>query len=572
MFEQRLQKLRHILYDYDIEGYIVPSTDPYQNETPPEGYQRLKWLTGFTGSYGLAIILGDRAAFFTDGRYILQARQEINNSDYEIFNYKDKKPWEWLNNDEINIGYDPMLHLREQIINYAKSTPVEFNLIDRLWYERPELPSSKIMSHSVQFTGMEAEDKINLVVEAIKKHKTEAAIITSPDSICWLLNVRGSDVPYTPLILGYAIVYIDGSVEWFVENSRKSDVLVKNVTVYSRNLMVKRIEQLRAVPVLMDTKIAPIWFLNHLDNVVDGQDPCLLAKACKNATEINGIKNAHIRDGAAVTKFLCWLDQNLGKNKITEITAANKLTEFRRENEHFVMPSFATISGFAEHGAIVHYHANEESDAEILKDNIYLLDSGGQYNDGTTDITRTIATGKTTKQQREHFTLVLKGHIALAEAVFPHGTTGSALDVLARQYLWQYGLDYDHGTGHGVGCFLNVHEGPQRISKFANNIALLPGMIISNEPGYYLEGEYGIRIENLIMVVDRGDGFYGFETLTFAPIDSRLIDYQLLSDLEKDWLHSYHEQVKACLKPLLSFEEKRWLENLCSFRGWCLSH
>ncbi len=559
----RTERLKHILYDYEIDGYIVPATDPYQNEYVHPCYLRLPWLTNFTGSMGVAIVLSDKAAFFTDGRYMVQAKKQLDTNIYEIYNIKDLKPWEWVEKfaKDLVIGYDPLLHTKANIEKYPKTKAVNENIIDRLWYDKPEPPSSDVMEYPLKYAGEDTNSKIAKIIEVIEKSASEALILTLPDSICWLLNVRGSDVDYVPIILGYAIIYKDGNIEWFVENSRSSFNLPDNVTVYSSKLLEKRLNQLKDISILLDENTAPIWFLTKLDKIINHEDPCLILKACKNQIEISGMKKAHIQDGIAVTKFLYWLHKNVTKQKITEITAARKLLEFRLQGANFISPSFATIAGFAEHGAIVHYHAVEDTDIEIKGDNILLLDSGGQYLDGTTDITRTIAIGRVTNLQKRHFTLVLKGHIALAKAVFPAGTTGSALDILARQFLWQENLDYDHGTGHGVGCFLNVHEGPQRISKIPNNVALRPGMIISNEPGYYLEGSYGIRIENLVLVVEVSPNFYGFETITLAPLDLNLVDYSLLNQEEKAWLVNYQKQVIETLYPFLSIEERRWLNS-----------
>jgi Xaa-Pro aminopeptidase len=558
MQHQRLLQLRQLLDQQGLDGYIVPSVDPYLSEYPPSCYRRLEWLTGFSGSMGVAVILKDSAAFFTDGRYTLQAKEQVSSDDYECINSAVKRPHEWVKDKKITLAYDPWLHTQEEIRQFGDTKPVIKNLIDILWRNRPASPSSRIESHGIVYAGKSAEDKIAQIVETLVGMEADACILTAPDSVCWLLNVRGHDVPNTPLILGYAIVYQDGNIEWFVENKRLGDPLPKAVVVYPLSLIEKRIEQLKDARVLMDRR-TPVWFTSRLPNLILGEDPCILPKACKNPIEVNGMRNAHIRDGAAVTKFLCWLDAEYPKKKVTELSAAEQLLEFRKKNDWFVMPSFDTISGHGPNGAIVHYRATEKSDRLLTKNHLYLLDSGGQYFDGTTDITRTVVLGKPTAEQKDRFTRVLKGHIALAQLLFPKGTTGSAIDALARQHLWQAKLDYDHGTGHGVGSFLGVHEGPQRISKVANTVSLQPGMIISNEPGYYKEGEYGIRIESLVLVVDKEDGFYGFETLTMAPIDIRLVDMALLTQEETIWLCNYHDMVIENISPYLSMEEREWL-------------
>jgi Xaa-Pro aminopeptidase len=565
MHHQRLLKLRQLIAQHDVDGYIVPSVDPYQSEYPPACYRRLEWLTGFTGSMGVAVILKDSAAFFTDGRYTLQAKEQVSDSDYEHINSAQQQPWQWIRGKSLTLAYDPWLHNKNDIKQYMDAVPLEHNLIDLIWEDRPASPASRLEAHGIVYAGKSVEDKIEQVTQNIKKAGADACILTAPDSICWLLNIRGRDVPNTPLVLGYAIVYVDGNIEWFVENKRLGDPLPKSVVVYPQGLIEKRIAQLKEASVLIDRK-APIWFTSRLENVIIEDDPCTLPKACKNPIEIVGMRNCHVRDGAAVTKLLHWLDENHTKHTISEMSAAEKLFQLRKRNDWFVMPSFDTISGHGPNGAIVHYRATDKSNRPLTSGHLYLLDSGGQYLDGTTDITRTIALGKPSSEQKDRFTRVLKGHIALAMAVFPKGTTGSALDILARQYLWQAKIDYDHGTGHGVGSFLGVHEGPQRISKVANSVALEPGMILSNEPGYYKEGAYGIRIENLILVVDKGNGFYGFETLTIAPIDTRLIQFDMLSPQEKTWLENYHDKVSDKLNPYLTLEERAWLKQVMTTR------
>lgn len=560
MHHQRLVQLRQLIAQHKLDGYIVPSVDPYQSEYPPACYRRLEWLTGFTGSMGIAIVLKDSAAFFTDGRYTLQAKEQVSD-DYEHINIIKEQPWQWLRGKALHLGYDPWLHHTQEINNYGNLVEVEQNLIDSLWEDRPASPASRLEAHGIVYAGVSSHDKITQVTDIITKAGADACILTAPESVCWLLNIRGRDVPNTPLVLGFAILYRDGNIEWFVENKRLGSALPTSVVVYPLSLLSKRIEQLKEASVLID-KRSPIWFTTRLSNAIIADDPCALLKACKNPIEIAGMRNCHIRDGAAVTKFLYWLEEHYNKQNITEISAAEKLLEFRKKNDWFVMPSFDTISGHGSNGAIVHYRATEKTSRTLTGGHLYLLDSGGQYFDGTTDITRTVALGAPTEEQKDRFTRVLKGHIALAGVVFPKGTTGSAIDVLARQHLWQIKLDYDHGTGHGVGSFLGVHEGPQRISKVGNNIALQPGMIISNEPGYYKENEYGIRIENLVIVVDKGNGFYGFETLTMAPIDTKLIDFDLLNEAEKYWLSNYHDEVYEKLSPYLSQQERVWLKEL----------
>lgn len=558
MHHERLQQLRHTLEKQGVDGYLVPSVDPYLNEYPPACYRRLEWLTGFTGSAGVALILKDSAAFFTDGRYTLQAKSEVSTTDYVHIASGAQQPWQWLSGNSAVIGYDPMLYSKEQIDRYPHTKAIDGNLIDALWTDRPSSPSSRIQSHGIVYAGQSTEEKIVLLQAAIEKKQVDALLLTDPSSICWLLNMRGRDVPHTPLILGYAIVYSDGNIEWFVENKRQGDTLPKSVVLYPLELLQKRLEQLTSASVLVDST-APVWFSSRLHKKIWAENPCLLPKSCKNPIEINGMRAAHKRDGAALTKLLYWLDTHSDLSTLTECDVAKKLLEFRSANEWFMMPSFDTIAGHGSNGAIVHYRANEHSNRFLTPNTLLLLDSGGQYLDGTTDVTRTIPIGEPTSEQKDRFTRVLKGHIALARLIFPKGTTGSAIDAIARQYLWEVQLDYEHGTGHGVGSFLGVHEGPQRISKVSSTIPLQPGMILSNEPGYYKEGSYGIRIENLVVVVDKGDDFYGFETLTMVPIDRRLIDFSLMTESETEWLETYHDQVTSALSGFLNKEERLWL-------------
>jgi Xaa-Pro aminopeptidase len=572
----RLKGLRELLKKQKFDGFVVPSNDDFQSEFCPPHARRLEWLCGFSGSYGVAVILANKAAFFTDGRYTLQAKEQVSVKDYEHYNIADKKPWEWLaeNLKKGKLALDPWLHTKNNAAKYLENFNISFcdeNPIDILWHDRPQMPQDEIKIQPLKYAGQKSSEKIDLITKKLQENNAAALILAAPDSICWLLNIRGNDIPTTPFILSYAIVYKSGVIRLFIDRKRINDKVAEhlgeNVKTASRGTLTKEIKALKNNGILIDPASTPFWFFNQLkkQNLIEITDPCQLPKACKNKAEIAGSYDAHVIDGVAVTKFLYWLESNLGKDKITELMAVKKLFNFRSENKLFIENSFDTISGFESNGAIVHYRASEATNREIKGNSLFLLDSGGQYQSGTTDITRTIAIGTPTKEQKNCFTLVLKGHIALASAVFPAGSSGSQLDVLARQYLWAEGLDYDHGTGHGVGSYLSVHEGPQRISKLPSSVALQPGMIVSNEPGYYKEGKFGIRIENLVTVIELeigkdGRKFYGFDTITRAPIDLRLVDFSLLTEAEKKWLNNYHKKVFDDLSPSLEKDVKAWLK------------
>jgi Xaa-Pro aminopeptidase len=571
----KLKEFRKILKVKDIYGTVIPSNDEFLSEYCPPHARRLEWLTGFSGSAGVAVITQKQAAFFTDGRYILQADKQLS-SDYEKYNISDLKPYDWIKNNSLikEIVIDPKLHSYHNAKAYldtSKISIIDYNLVDLIWKDRPEFPTNCIYKLADKYTGENFTDKIKTVVNTLQEKNADACVITSPDSICWLLNIRSDDISTSPIILANAIVTKEAVVKLFIDKKRIDNKIlsyfadhveiISDINIYDflRNFNVR---------LLIDPQMASYAFFDIIktENAIKSADPCLLPKACKNKKEIQGIKQAHIIDGAALTKFLYWLNNNIAKQNITEMSAADKLLAFRSESKDFKTMSFDTIAGFAQNGAIIHYRAEESSNKAIKPNGLFLLDSGGQYYNGTTDVTRTIAIGKATKEQRQNYTRVLKGHIALASAIFPKGTTGSQLDILARQYLWQSGLDYDHGTGHGVGCFLNVHEGPQRISKMPNDIALQVGMVISNEPGYYKKDSYGIRIENLVVVVSREDvakGYLGFDTITRVAFDNNLIQRDMMTDFELEWIKSYNKKVISDLSSYLDENEKIWLLKIC---------
>jgi Xaa-Pro aminopeptidase len=587
--DQRLEALRHEMARLELAGFIVPRADEHQGEQVPACAERLAWLTGFTGSAGMAIVLPHSAALFIDGRYTVQAQAEVNAALWTVCHLTEQPPADWIKAhlpEAGRLGYDPWLHTPSQLEPLQKAcrkarahlVAVERNLVDAVWPDRPPPPRAPIVAHHLPFVanGSAANsslEKRQAVADELVREGEDAAVLSAPESIAWLLNIRGGDVPYAPLPLAFAVIDSDARVALIVDPGKLSPGLDlgSNVTVHHPEELGAALDRLGTDErvVRIDPSLTPEWIVERLNragaSVSTGADPCLLPKAIKTAEELDGIRAAHRRDGAALTRFLAWLARVAPGGGVTEITAADRLEAFRRSNENFRGLSFPTISAAGAHGAVVHYRATPATSQALDPRSLYLVDSGAQYLDGTTDVTRTVAVSEVTAAMRMHFTLVLKGHIALARARFPTGTTGSQLDVLARRALWEAGLDYDHGTGHGVGNYLSVHEGPHRISKIPSSVALQPGMVVSNEPGYYRTGEYGIRIENLVAVVavDPPQGadrdLFGFETLTLAPIDLRLIATDLLTPEEGHWLNAYHARVRAVLAPLVDAETAGWL-------------
>ena len=581
---ERLGRLRKELVSRGLDGFIVQRADEHQGEYVPPRGQRLAWLTGFTGSAGLAIVLRDRAALFVDGRYTLQAAGQVETGSFEIHHLIEEPPAQWLatvlKKGEV-LAYDPWLHTPNEVERFhaaaekagAELRAVRDNPLDRVWPGQPAAPIAPAVPHPGQFAGESAESKRNRLGCVLQQEGVAAVVLTMPESIAWLLNIRGGDVPHTPLPLSFAILRQDGSVSLFIDRRKLVPGVERHlgyaVTVMPPEQLGPALDELAAEGgrIQADPATAAFWVFDRLAEgrakIHRAADPCLLPKACKNAAEIDGTRAAHRRDGAALTRFLGWLAREAPSGRLSEIAASNRLEALRREGEHFRDLSFPTISGAGSNGAIVHYRAMPETEKRLEAGTLYLLDSGAQYLDGTTDVTRTIAVGEPSAEMRDRFTRVLKGHIALALARFPKGTTGTQLDGFARRALWQEGLDYDHGTGHGVGSYLGVHEGPQRISKAPNTQALLPGMIVSNEPGYYKTGAYGIRIENLVLVQPIEGGaereMLGFETLTLAPIDRNLIEPSLLDEDEIAWLNAYHTMVRGTLTPLVDPVTARWL-------------
>jgi len=583
----RLKALRKELKSRDLDGFIIPRADEHQGEYVPPSAERLSWLTGFTGSAGLAVVLADRAAVFIDGRYTLQVRDEVPE---DLFAYRHliaEPATEWIGQElgkGKTIGFDPWLTTPNQATRYRRAAEqaggtlvaVASNPVDTVWADRPNPPRGKIIPHESRYTGKSSHEKRHDIARTLKEQGQDAALLSAPESIAWLLNVRGDDLPYAPQPLSFAALHSDGRVDWFVDPGKPSEDLAQHL---GPDISRYAPEQLGEVLDSMGTQRAcvrlsgdadPEWIAERLRtagaSVTMGQDPCLLPKAIKNDAELNGARTAHERDGEALIRFLAWLDDAAKDGKLTELEAADHLEACRQQSPELKGLSFTTIAGAGPNGAIVHYRVTPDSNRTLEPGSLFLLDSGGQYLDGTTDVTRTIAIGTPSDEMCDNFTRVLRGHIAIATARFPSGTTGSQLDPFARRPLWEVGLDYDHGTGHGVGSYLNVHEGPHRISKAPNAIALMPGMIVSNEPGYYKTGSYGIRIENLVAVVEmdhpegRPQPTLGFETLTQAPIDLRLVVPELMERHEITWLNDYHDWVRTQQTPQLDAKTAAWLK------------
>lgn len=566
----KLKALRELMAKEGLTAFLIPRSDEFQGEFISDSSDCLKWLTGFTGSAGFAVLTKDKAAFFTDSRYTLQAKEEVPDV-YEHYNISKKSPSAWisenLNSDE-KVGYDPWLFTETQLKPYDRPLiPIKGNPIDSLWTDRPKSPYDFIVLHPLEFAGESGESKRKRISEALE---ADHVLITASDSIAWLLNIRGNDVPYNPIVQSFCLLRKDGSYDLFV-NLDKINGDIFNYISLGKGRAIDIGQLCTHLKLLkgecqVDPNTTPVTLVHALEeagvNVKRDRDPCVLPKALKNKAELQGATDTHIQDGIALCRFFAWLSVQPLKGETTELSAALKLNSLRTQGKHFKDLSFFPISAFGPHGAIIHYRASPESDIPLKRDGIYLVDSGGQYLTGTTDVTVTFVLGKPTEEQKDRYTRVLKGYIAVAQAIFPKGTSGQELDILARQYLWRAGLDYEHGTGHGVGSYLNVHEGPQGISrKYGAAVSLMPGMILSNEPGFYKEGEYGMRIESIVRVVEAPHlkGFYGFETLTLVPLDLNLIDLKLMTAPEKEWVNTYNAHVLKVLGPHLDPETKAWL-------------
>jgi Xaa-Pro aminopeptidase len=580
---ERAAALREELKRRGLDGFLIPRADEHQNEYVPASAERLLWLTGFSGSAGIAVVLMDRAALFVDGRYTLQAPEQVDATVFTPLHLIDQPPPGWIEQQLQRggrLGYDPWLHTPDAVERLTQAcklaggelVAVESNPVDAVWTNRPPAPLGAVNRHPARLCGENARAKIARVRAALKS--SDGLVISDAHDVAWLFNIRGADVAHTPLLLAFAILPREGRPTIYVDGRKLSNTVRAYLSgladVEEPDRLVAGVEALGAAGqrLAFDAATAPARVTQALQQAGGkadvGANPIALMKAVKNQVELEGARAAQLRDGAAVVRFLAWFDAEAPGGALTEIIAAQALETFRRETGALKEISFPTISAAGPNSAIPHYRVSEASNRAIAR-GIFLIDSGGQYEDGTTDITRTIAVGRPTAEMRNRFTRVLKGHIAIARAVFPKGCSGAQIDALARQALWAAGLDFDHGTGHGVGSYLSVHEGPQRIAK-TGATPLAPGMIISNEPGYYSAGRFGIRIENLVVVEEREiEGaervMFGFETITLAPIDARLIDAKLLNHDELGWLNSYQARVRKILSPHLDSKTRAWLRN-----------
>lgn len=592
-YADRLAALRAQLKRDRLDGFVVPLTDEHMSEYVGEYAQRLAWLTGFQGSAGTAAVLPEEAAIFTDGRYTLQVRQQVDGTHWQYVGVPQTSVSTWLathSTQGARIGYDPWLHTRAWVTEASRAlaergaslVPVDTNPIDAVWPERPAPSDATLSIQDDRRAGQSSAEKRAAIGEWLTERKADAVVLTALDSIAWALNVRGNDVAHTPVALAYAVVHSDGTADLFVAPEKITDAVRQHlgnaIRLHDRRDFADSLRSYAGKRVAADPERAVAAIFDRLDaggaTVLSLRDPVVLAKAMKNPVEIAGHRSASARDGAALARFLRWVEAEAPKGKLTELDCVAKLQGFREATGLLLDTSFDTISATGAHGASPHYRVDAASNARLELGQLYLVDSGGQYLDGTTDVTRVLPIGKPTGEMCDRFTRVLKGHIALATAIFPHGTNGGQLDSFARRPLWEAGLDYAHGTGHGVGAYLAVHEGPQRIATpnypgGGPAEPLKPGMIISNEPGYYKAGDYGIRIENLILVEERDvpgaeQPMLGFETLTFCPIERSLIVADMLSPTERSWVDSYHADVLAVLGPQMSGDDLAWLKDKCA--------
>ncbi|HZY22555.1 MAG TPA: aminopeptidase P family protein [Beijerinckiaceae bacterium] len=580
----RIAKLREELVRRGLDGFVVPRADEHQSEYVPANAERLPWLTGFTGSAGTAVVLADKAALVVDGRYTLQAAEQVDTAVVDVVPLADKTAEAWIGENlaaGATLAYDPWLHtagglkkLKRAVAQAgAALAAVEINVVDVIWLERPPPPKAPVRPHPEELAGETSAAKLARIREQLAKAKLDALVVSDPHNLAWTFNIRGGDVAHTPLPLGYAVIPAVGRPTVFLDPAKVTNeagaAIGAVADIAPQETLPGALEALGSAKakVRIDAESGAVALVRRIESAGGaadvGPDPISLMKAVKNAAEIAGTRAAHRRDGAAVTRFIAWLAREAPSGTLTEIEAVEKLEALRDETGLLRELAFSTISGSGPNGAIVHYRVTNRTNRALKPGELFLLDSGAQYEDGTTDITRTVAVGRPSEEMRDRFTRVLKGHIAIARAVFPKGTSGAQIEALARQALWQAGLDFDHGTGHGVGSYLSVHEGPQRLSKLGTQ-PLEPGMILSNEPGYYKTGQYGIRIENLVLVARREIAgaereMMGFETLTFAPIDRALIEATLLTADEREWLDAYHARVREVLTPELDEATRAWL-------------
>jgi Xaa-Pro aminopeptidase len=587
MITERIAGLRELMASRGIDAYIVPSSDPHQSEYVPACWKRRQWISGFTGSAGTVVVTRQEAGLWTDGRYHVQAAQELDPGVYSLFRVglsevQDFPDWlaRVLGAGDA-VGVDPKVISVEEARRLTEKLEgkgialrfVEENLVDLLWEDRPSMPADPVFAQPEALAGESVASKLSRVQEEMVKEGADAHVVPTLDGVAWLFNLRGTDVPFNPVFVGYGMVTRRAAV-LFVDPAKVGDPVRGALGGMVSFQPYERLGEYLDEGVKggwrfwIDPRVTSQWVLERLAGrrrPMERPSPVIALKAVKNDVERRGMRACHVRDGAAMVRFLRWLEETVPLGGVTECSAAARLDALRAEAPEFRGVSFETIAGYQGHGAVIHYRPDPATDCEIRPEGLLLVDSGGQYLDGTTDVTRTVALGPATQEQRERFTRVLKGHIGLARLRFPKGTTGRQLDAMARQHLWEVGLDYRHGTGHGVGCFLNVHEGPQSISARDTGVALEPGMFVSNEPGYYHEGAYGIRIESVVMVTEEEalktqyGPFYAFETVTMVPIDRRLVDEAMLSAGERDWLNAYHAKVRERLFPELGAADRMWL-------------
>ena len=586
--DEKITRVREEMENAGMDAYIIPITDPHQGEYMPERYRLISWLTGFTGSSGSVVITRDYVGLWTDSRYFIQAEQQLRDSPVSLVKLKiphTPEYIEWITETlpgNSRVGVDGNVisvslvrKIKKSFSHAGMSLDTEHEIVDMVWRNRPGMPENKAFEHDVRYTGVTRKDKLQVIREQMQKKKATHHLLTALDDIAWTFNIRGTDVSYNPLVTAYSVIS-ETFVYLFINQKKLPDQLKQKLI--DDGLEIKPYDEIKKFlsglepkdVIIISPESTSFSLFNSIPEKVRVIEYISLPtrlKAVKNDIEIDHIRNVMVKDGVALTKFFYWLEQNLGKERINEISASKKLEAFRCEQENFVHPSFATIAGYGPHGAIVHYEATPETDIELKQDSLFLLDSGGHYLDGTTDITRTNALGQPTAEQKRDFTLALKGTINLARIEFPEGTKGYQIEILARKALWENGLNYGHGTGHGVGFFLNVHEGPQTIGTGASGNAQVPivvGMLTADEPGIYREGKYGIRTENLILCVPSKETEFGkflkFETVTLCFIDTCLIDIPLLNNEELDWLNNYHRKVYKKLSPYLEEDERKWLK------------
>ncbi len=584
LIKNRLQQLRTAMADKAIDAYIIPGTDPHASEYFADYWKERDWISGFDGSAGTAVIATEKAGMWVDSRYFLQADMQLKDTGFDTMKMGlpetlDIIPWLIQELKSGNrVGVNPLLFSVQAFDNLKTKLNahgielISIDLVQNIWQDRPAMPSNPLFVFDVALAGVESRDKIDIIRQKMKESLADVFIISTLDEIAWLFNIRGSDVDFNPVVTAYAVINQQEAI-LYIDSKKLNDVSIQYLE--NQNIIYKEYDALEADLRQLSTDARVMIDANKLNqavyeaipavkSIIKQNSPISLLKSIKNETELSGIRNAMLKDGVALTRFFMWLEENIASGELTEMSISDKLYDFRAEQDLFFGESFSTIAGYGPHGAIVHYRADEQSSSTILPEGLLLLDSGAQFRDGTTDITRTISLGNPTQQQKTDYTLVLKGHIDLATAKFPAGTRGSQLDILARKAMWDRGLNYGHGTGHGVGHFLNVHEGPQNIRMDENPTILQPGMFTSNEPGLYRANEYGIRTENLILVVEAEKTafgqFYQFETLTLFPIDTTLINKEMLTKEEIDWLNTYHQEVYDKLSPRLNDVEKTWLK------------